>query len=147
MADLEEEPKYTYYLSKIPKITAIHPLIQEKYDKEIETWYKKKFMETPFLSDQTKIASVKWLKPEYGNLLEKGVGVAKTTDKIVTNIGNKYASLPKATTSEAQKAYDESYYNNLGGKNKRTKRNKRSKRTKRNKRSKRTKRGKTHCRR
>lgn len=41
MSDLEEEPKYTYYLSKMQKITAIHPLIKEKYDKEIETWYKK----------------------------------------------------------------------------------------------------------
>lgn len=147
MSDLEEEPKYTYYLSKIPKITGIHPLIKEKYDREMETWYNKKFIETPLLSDQAKITGIKWLKPEYGNLVEKGINAAKTTDKIVTNIGNKYASLPKATTREAQKAYDESYYNNLGGKNKRSKRGKTSKRSKRGKTSKRSKRGKTHCRR
>jgi hypothetical protein len=145
MTDLEKESKHTYYLSKIPKITRIHPLIQEKYDKELETWYKKKFLETPFLSDQAKISSIKMFKPEYGDILEKGVVLAKKTDKFFTNVGNKYSSLPKATTLEAQKVYDENYYNNLGGK--KYKKNNKNKRTKKNKITKKNKRGKTHYRR
>ena len=124
MSDLEEEPKYTYYLSKIPKITAIHPLIKEKYDKEVETWSKKKFLESPFISDQSKISGIKYFKPETGSTIERGLNILKKADQMTTNIGNKYSSLPKAKTSEAQKVYEQHYYNNLGGKkNRRTQKN------------------------
>ena len=135
MANSVEEPKYTYYLSKIPKVTELHPFIREKYDKEVNSWGKKNFLETPYLSDQKKISGIKYFDPEAGAMLEEGVNVLKKTDKITTDIRNKFSSLPKATTKEQAQLYDELYYHNLGGKKyKRIRKNKRTRKNKKNKR-------------
>ena len=135
MASLVEEPKETHYLSKmIPKLTGLHPVIKEKYDNEVNSWGKKKFLETPYLSDQKKIYGIKYFEPETGKMLEEGVNTIRKADQIATNVGNKvtsfgnrYAAALPTPTKEQKKMYDDMYYSNLGGKkNKRTRRNKRN---------------------
>jgi hypothetical protein len=129
-------PPKTNYLSKIiPKITGFHPIIKEKYDEEVNSWGKKNFLETPYLSDQTKIRGIKYFKPELGNALEEGVNTIRKADEITTNLGNKVTDLGNrytlpTPTREQKKMYDDMYYSNLGGK--RTRRNKTQKKLKRN---------------
>jgi hypothetical protein len=153
MATLEA-PK-TDYLSKIiPKITGFHPIIKQKYDEEVNSWGQKKFLETPYLSDQTKISSIKYFRPETGKMLEEGVNVLQKADQFTTNIGNKatsfgnkvtsfgnkatdlgnrYMALPNAASREQKELYNlhSEYYG--GKKYKRTRKNKRTRKSRKNK--------------
>ena len=142
-------PKTDYLSRIIPKITGVHPIIKEKYDEEVNSWGQKKFLETPYLSDQTKISGIKYFKPETGKILEEGVNAIRKADQFTTNVGNKitsfgnkatdlgnrYMAVPNAATREQKKMYDDMLYSNFGGKkNKRTKKYKRTRKTKKNKR-------------
>jgi hypothetical protein len=144
---MSEDSEYTYYFSKIPKITSFHPSIKKKYEEKIDRWGKRKFLEAPNISDQAKIRAVGLLDPEASSQLKSIHSLAKKTDKAITHTayyGNKYISPYLKATPEAVERYNQDKYINLGGrktktiyrknKNKKTKNNKKN-----NKKNKKTK--------
>lgn len=147
MATLVEEQKTDYLSRMIPKVTGFHPIIKEKYEKKANSWWEQKFLETPYLSDQTKISSIKYFKPETGKMLEEGVNAIRKADQFTTNVGNKvtsfgntatdlrnrYTALSNAASREQKELYDLHSQTYGGKKYKRTRKNKRTRKSRKNK--------------
>lgn len=135
--------QYTYHLAKIPKVTGFHPKIQEAYKKKVGIWPKQKFLETPYISDQSKIATVKAFDPEAADTLATGVHYATKIDRGIddaisaTNkFGNKYSeNINKLKYDrKAQEQYDLHNWLNVGGKTRRKQiKRKKSKNNRKNK--------------
>jgi hypothetical protein len=147
MASLVEEPKTDYLSRMIPKVTGFHPIIKKKYQEKADSWWEKKFLETPYLSDQTKISGIKYFKPETGKMLEEGVNAIRKADQFTTNVGNKvtsfgnkatdlgnkYMALSNSASREQNELYNLHSQSYGGKKYKRTRKNKRTRKSRKNK--------------
>lgn len=124
MAEKDE----TYYLSQIPKIKGYHPIIQKKYDKEVNSWLGQKFLETPHLSDQYKIKTINRFNPEVAKKISTGIHYAKKVD-------NTLKSYSKLTNNkEALEDYNQRrYLGDMGGSNRKTRKTRKTKNNRKNK--------------
>jgi hypothetical protein len=109
----------TYHLADISKINKV-PFIGEKY-KEKFPLPKRMFLETPYLSDQAKLNTIRYVlrDTDAAETLEKGVKMYDESLKLTDKLSNKFK--PTDESLEQYKIYKENY----GGKRKRkTRRNK-----------------------
>lgn len=135
--------QYTYHLAKIPKVIGLHPLIKKKYDEKVGIWPKQKFLETPYISDQRKIAAIKMFDPEAADTLTTGVHYATKIDSSIddavstTNkFGNKYLENVNKLkyNQKAQEQYKLHNWLNVGGRTRRKQiKRKKSKNNRKNK--------------
>ena len=126
--------KHTYYLSKIPTITKLHPKIEEAYKKKVGTWPKQKFLESSYIPDSHKISAIKYFDPESGESLARGVKYAKNIDEAKDKslvYADKYMS-PYLNTSYNGRVYYENLQDvgHFGGKKRKSRKNKRKSKNK-----------------
>ena len=136
--------KPTYYLSKIPTITGLHPKLNESYIKKVGSFPKRKFLESQYIPDERKIALVKYFDPEAGKTLETGVKYAKNIDKTKDKVfkhATNYITPYINSSADGKRYYDHlQEVSHFGGKKRKSRKNTRKSRknTRKSKKHKRT---------
>lgn len=115
----------TYYLSKIPKVTSLHPRIKDEYLQKVNSPYKRAFLESNKLSDQAKIKAIGYFDKESADLLNQSINTISKADQFYDRFLDTVKSRPKSRT-----IYED--YNRYSGGNKtkfkRTRKNRKNKR-------------------
>lgn len=109
----------SYYIPNIIKITSQHPKINELYKKRVPSWAARKVLESPWISDASKINSIRYFDPEGADALDRGVAVAKIAHKgvkTVDKLASEYISSTEPTNEAAEQSYALHKINNYGGK-------------------------------
>lgn len=120
----KENDENTYYLSKIPNVTSLHPKIDEIYKEKVTAWPVRKALESSWISDKSKIETMRYFDPDAASKMEKGVRLANITHKGIKKLGdatNRYISSTKAPNYDAEREYNFYKHSNYGGKRKKTK--------------------------
>jgi len=119
----------TYYLSKIPTITSIHPIVKQKYQEEVGSVYARRLLETPYLSDQSKIKTISYFDKNNAEKLQKGVAITKKADDFYDKISTSVSKTPESL---------EQYQLHLMGSGRKSRKNKYLKKIRKHKRSRKT---------
>jgi hypothetical protein len=119
--------KNTYYLSRIPKVTSLHPRIKDEYLQKVDSPYKRAFLESPRFSDQYKIKTIGYFDKDSADILRKGINTITKTDQLYDRFLDSVE-----TTPESRRVYEEYNNNNryFGGKKSTRKQTKKNKTTK-----------------
>ena len=86
----------TYYLSKIPTVTSIHPIVKKKYQEEVSSAYARSLLETPYLSDQSKIKTISYFDKKAAENLKKGVAITQKADEFHDKISTSVSKTPES---------------------------------------------------
>ena len=131
-----DENENTNYIHNIGKFTLIHPKVEQLYKKKVPSWAARKVLESPWISDKSKIKTIRYFDPEGADILQQGVTIAKSADKglrKVKNLAEEYISSTQPLNEEAQQSYALHKLNTLGGKKYKRRTTKKRKQNKRRK--------------
>lgn len=87
----------TYYLSKIPTVTSIHPIVKKKYQEEVGSAYARSLLETPYLSDQSKIKTISYFDKKAAENLQKGVSATQKADELYDKFSTSISKTPESS--------------------------------------------------
>ena len=122
--------KATHFLASIPTITGLNSIIDKEYKKRVG-FPARKFLESPILSDRTKIDAVTYFDPEAGEILKRGVNYAnnivKTKNTLFTKANN-YITPYINSSDEGKRDYEYKRLGDFGGKKRKSRKNTRKSR-------------------